>query len=72
MKILLKSPFDVNILCLILLNNETMSHTKIKYTIEKLTPLYYTDWKEQLLELYLHAFTTGAFAQYVRREDASE
>ena len=71
-EILLKSPFDVNILCLILLNNETMNHTEIKYTIEKLTPLYYTDWKEELLELYLHAFTTGEFAQYVRREDASE
>ena len=28
-EILLKSPFDVNILCLILLNNETLNLTEI-------------------------------------------
>ncbi len=48
------------------------NNTAITYTLERLTSVNYPVLKEELLELYLHSFTTGEYAQYVSRSEASE
>ena len=47
------------------------NNPKIPFSFKKLTSRNYSVLKDELLELYLQAFTTGEYAQYVSRKDAS-
>ncbi|MHB9054614.1 MAG: GNAT family N-acetyltransferase [Paludibacteraceae bacterium] len=42
------------------------------FSIKKLTSHSFSTFHEEFVELYLHSFTTGEYAQYISRKEAEE